>query len=85
MNIMQLLGGGNPAMKYMMQAFAAMSSGQTPQQFLKGLAGNVPQLQGLDLDNIQNTADMLCKKNGRDVNQLRSEITEFANSNNIKL
>lgn len=85
--IMQMLGGGinnNPGMKYMMQAFSAMRSGQSPQQFLQGLVGSVPQLQGLDLNNLQSTADMLCKKNNIDQNKLTQEITEFANSNNTQ-
>ena len=62
----------------MMRAFGAMMSGKTPQQFLQSL----PELQGLNLNNLEQTARDLCAKNGIDMNQKIEEIkTGFANSN----
>ena len=61
----------------MLQAFGAMMSGKTPQQFLQSL----PQLQGMNLNNLEQTARDLCAKNGIDMNQKIGEIqNEFANS-----
>ena len=47
---------------------------------LKNLANTNPQLQGLDLDNLEGTARSLCEKNNIDMNQLAEQIKGFANS-----
>lgn len=75
--IMNMLGGNN----IMMQAMGAMMRGESPKTFLQNLAGSMPQLQGLDLNNLQSTAQMLCQKNNVNMNQLADQIREFANSN----
>lgn len=77
MNPLMMLTGNN---NIMMQAFGAMMRGESPQAFLKNLANTNPQLQGLDLDNLESTAKSLCDKNGIDMNQLADKIREFANS-----
>lgn len=79
MNPLMMLTGNNN--NIMMQAFGAMMRGESPQAFLKNLANTNPQLQGLDLDNLEGTAKSLCDKNGIDMNQLADKIKEFANSN----
>ena len=77
MNPLMMLGNNN----IMMQALGAMMRGESPQQFLKNLASTNPQLQGLDLDNIEGTAKTLCEKNNVDMNQLAEQIKDFAKSN----
>ena len=67
--------------KYVMQAIGAMMRGESPQTFMKNLANTNPQLQGLDLDNLEETARSLCEKNNVDMNQLAEQIKGFANSN----
>ena len=67
--------------KYVMQAIGAMMRGENPQTFMKNLANTNPQLQGLDLDNLEETARTLCQKNNVDMNQLAEQIKGFANSN----
>ena len=76
MNPLMMLGNNN----MMMQAMGAMMRGESPQEFLKNLANNNPQLQGLDLDNLESTAKTLCDKNGVDMNQLADKIRAFANT-----
>ena len=76
MNLMNLMGGNS----MMMKAFGAMMRGENPQTFLKNLASTNPQLQGLDLDNLESTAKALCEKNNVDMNQLADQIRGFANS-----
>lgn len=78
MNPLMMLTGNN---NIMLQAFGAMMRGESPQAFLKNLANTNPQLQGLDLDNLEGTAKSLCDKNNIDMNQLADKIREFANSN----
>ena len=74
MNPLMMLGNNN----MMMQAFGAMMRGESPQQFLKNLANTTPQLQGLDLDNLEGTAKSLCDKNNIDMNR-RSNVTVAGN------
>ena len=62
------------------QAVGAMMRGESPQAFLKNLANTNPQLQGLNLDDLEGTAKALCEKNNVNMEQLAGQIMEFANS-----
>ena len=68
---------GNPMI---MKAFGAMMRGESPSDFMKNLANTNPQLQGLDLDNLEGTARALCEKNNVNMEQLAAQIQGFANS-----
>lgn len=63
----------------MMQAVGAMLRGESPQQFMQNLARTNPQLQGLDLSNLDKTAEELCKKNGEDYSAAKSSIRDKVN------
>ena len=65
----------------MMSAFGAMMRGENPSAFLKNLANTNPQLQGLDLDNLESTAKALCDKNNVNMEQLADQIRGLASSN----
>ena len=78
MNGLMNMFGGN---SMMMSAFGAMMRGESPQAFLKNLANTNPQLQGLDLDNLEGTAKALCEKNNVNMNELADKIKDFAKSN----
>ena len=67
---------GNPMLR---QAFGAMMRGESPQAFLKNLANSNPQLQGLNLDDLEGTAKALCQKNNVNMEQLAEQIKGFAN------
>ena len=79
--ILQMLTGNNGASNIMMQAFGAMMRGESPTDFLKNLAKTEPKLQGLNLDDLEGTARAECEKRNVDMNNLKSQIEEFANSN----
>lgn len=51
--------------------------------FLQGLAQNNPALKGLDLTNLQATAQNLCNQKGVDMNQMTEQIKGFANSHKL--
>lgn len=72
-SILGMLGNNN----VMLQAFGAMMRGESPRQFLSGLAQNNPQLRNLNLDNLEQTAKEICDKNGVDMN---SKINELQSS-----
>ena len=67
-----MLGNGNN--NIMLQAMGAMMRGESPKQFLSNLAKNNPQLQGLNLDNLQQTAQQVCKDNNVDMNSKMKEL-----------
>ena len=83
MNPLMMLGNSNNGNggNLMMQAFGAMMRGENPRSFIKNLANSNPQLQGLNLDDLQGTAKSLCEKNNIDMNQLADKIKDFAKSN----
>ena len=67
----------------MMQAFGAMMRGENPRTFIRNLAGNNPQLQGMDFNNLEDMAKMLCEKNNVNMGELADKIRDFAKSNKI--
>ena len=73
MNILGGLGNGN---NIMMQAIGAMMRGESPRDFLQGLANTNPQLRGLDLTDINATAQKVCAEHGVDANKLTAEIKQ---------
>jgi len=77
MNPLMMLGNNS----MMLQAMGAMMRGESPQTFLKNLANSNPQLQGLDLDNLESTAKTLCERNNVNMDELADKIKDFAKSN----
>ena len=75
--MLSLLQGSQSQNNIMMQAVGAMMRGESPQTFMQNLAKNHPQLQGLDLNNLDKTAEDLCAKNGQDMNDLKGKISQF--------
>ena len=75
--ILQMLSGSqNPQSNIMMQAVGAMMRGEPPQSFLQNLAKTMPELQGLDLNNLDKTAEKLYQEKGQDINAAKSTIME---------
>ena len=78
--MLSLLQNGTNQNNIMMQAIGAMMRGESPQVFMQNLAQNHPQLQGLDLNNLNKTAEDLCAKNGQDINEVKGKISQFISS-----
>ena len=78
MNPLMMLGNNGTNM--MMQAFGAMMRGESPQAFLQNIAKTNPQMQGLNLDDLEGTAKALCEKNNVNMNELADKIKDFAKS-----
>lgn len=74
--LMQIFGGGAGGGNMLLQAFGAMMRGESPQAFLQNLANTNPQLRGLDLTDINATAQKVCRDHGVDPNQLAGEIKQ---------
>jgi hypothetical protein len=72
-------GGGNPANSVMLQALGAAMRGESPEVFMQNLAKTNPQLQGLDLNNLEGTARTLAQQQGKDLNALANEVKATVN------
>lgn len=75
--MLNLLQGSQSQNNIMMQAIGAMMRGESPQAFMQNIAKSNPQLQGLDLNNLNQTAEQLCQKNGIDINDAKSRINQY--------
>ena len=64
----------------MIQAFLAMMRGESPQQFMQNLAKTNPELQGLDLNNLEQSAEKLYSDKGQDINEAKMSIKDRLNS-----
>ena len=77
--ILAMMGGRTNGKAVMMQALGAMMRGESAEDFMKNLAKTNPQLQGLDLNNLEGTAHKLSAEKGIDEEALKQKIiTEFS-------
>ena len=74
MSILNGFGGGNSSI--FMQAVGAFMRGESPQMFLQNLARTNPNLKGLDLTDINATAQKVCQEHGVDAGKLTAEIKQ---------
>ena len=72
-SLLSIFGGGN---NIMMQAVGAFMRGESPQTFLQNLAKTNPNLRGLDLTDINATAQKVCREHGVDADKLTAEIKQ---------
>ena len=75
--MLNLLQGSQNQNNIMMQAIGAMMRGESPQAFMQNIAKSNPTLQGLDLNNLNSTAEQLCKQNNIDINDAKSRISQY--------
>lgn len=76
--IMNLLGGNNNNM--MLQAVGAMMRGESPQSFLSSLANTVPQLKGMDFNNLESTARKMCAEKNINVDDAIAKVSSQVQS-----
>ena len=75
MNILGgIAGGGNNGL--LMKAFGAMMRGESPQDFMKSLAGSRPELGGIDLSNLNGEAARICRERGVDPAKMTEQIKQ---------
>lgn len=75
--MLSLLQSGQNQNNILMQAVGAMMRGESPQAFMQNLAKSHPQLQGLDLNDLNKTAEEVCAQNGQDINAVKGKINQF--------
>ena len=75
--IMDFLGGasgGSGGTSILMQAIGAAMRGESPQAFMKRLANQHPALKKMNLDDLQGSAQQLCREKGVDASELAKQI-----------
>lgn len=65
-NLFSMLGGlsGGSGTNILLQAVGAALRGESPQAFMRRLANQHPQLKRINLDDLQRSAQQLCKEKG---------------------
>lgn len=74
-----LSGGGGGYVQVLMQAVGAAMRGESPEAFMQKLAQTNPQLNGLDLNNLEGTARSLAQQKGADINQVAESVKNSIN------
>ena len=75
-SLFSILGNVSGNSSMLLQAFGAMMRGESPQAFMQNLAQTRPELRGLDLTNIDATAQKLCRERGVDPGKLEAQIKQ---------
>lgn len=73
--LLSMLGGGgnNIFAQIAMQAVGAALRGETPQDFLRGLANTRPELRGIDVNDLEGSARKLAQQKGVDFDTVKSQ------------
>lgn len=69
-----LSGGTSGGTNILLQAVGAALRGERPQQFMKRLANQHPQLKRMNLDDLQGEAAKLCKEKGVNPEDVAKDI-----------
>ena len=69
----------NNGMLILMQAVGAAMRGESPQNFMKRLANQHPQLKKMNLDDLQATANALAQQNGVNVDEVTQQLDSMIN------
>ena len=77
MSVFANLASKPKAMEIATQAFWAFTRGENPVDFLHKLGQSEPEIQGLDLSDINAAARKLCRERGMDPQKLTQEVTKF--------
>jgi hypothetical protein len=67
-------GTGAGGSNILLQAVGAALRGESPQAFMRNLANQHPQLKRMNLDDLQGTAQQLCRQQGVDANEVAKQI-----------
>ena len=71
-SLMSFFGGGGNSI--MLQAVGAFMRGESPRDFLRSLANSRPELRNIDMNDINGSAERLCRERGVDPGKLTEQI-----------
>ena len=73
-SLLNIFGGAGSNGSMLMKAFGAMMRGESPQDFMRSLAGSKPELGGIDLNDINGEAMRICRERGVDPAKMTEQI-----------
>lgn len=76
-NMLSNIGSGAGAVNgtnILLQAVGAAMRGESAQDFMGRLANQHPQLKQVDMNDLMGSAEKLAKQNGKDINELKSQL-----------
>ncbi len=75
-NLFSMLGGlsGAGGSNILLQAVGAALRGESPQAFMKRLANQHPQLKRMNLDDLQGSAQQLCRERGVNPDDVAKDV-----------
>lgn len=75
-NLFSMLGGlgSGGSTNILLQAVGAALRGESPQAFMRRLANQHPQLKRMNLDDLQGSAQQLCKEKGVNPDDVAKDI-----------
>ena len=74
LSMLSSFGGAGGGSNILLQAVGAALRGESPQAFMKRLANQHPQLKRMNLDDLQGTAQTLCRQQGVNAEELAKQI-----------
>ena len=75
MSLFDFIGGASSGgTSILLQAVGAAMRGESPQAFMKRLANQHPQLKKMNLDDLQGTAQQLCRQNGLNPDDVAKQV-----------
>lgn len=74
--LLGFLNGGNGMGGIFMQAVGAFMRGESPRDFMRQLANSNPALRGINVDDLNNEAERICREHGVDSQKLTAEIKQ---------
>lgn len=69
-----MFGGGANGTSILLQAVGAALRGESPQDFLRRLSNQHPQLKKINFNDLQGEAQRLCQQNGINPNELAQQL-----------
>lgn len=80
MNLIQTVMGNKQLQNLCLKAIGSAMRGESPVDFLKNVAKTEPKLQGYNFDDLEGTAEAICKEKGENIEQMKVEVSDFAKS-----
>lgn len=78
MNLLKILGNKD-VMNIVTQAIGSAMRGESPVDFMKNLSNTHPMFRGYNYDDLEGTANQICREKGEDINQVMDFAKSFIN------
>lgn len=78
--IIATITGNKKVREIVIKAVGSFMRGESPTTFMKNLAMTEPLLKGYDFNNIDATAEQICKEKNANMETMKADISDLAKS-----